>query len=489
MKKWIVYTMMILIGFLLAACELSLNSVPDDIDEDENIVIPDEEEAIDYNVESFDRFFDDTKTKTLHIEITQEKWDELDQEMQTYYQMFGHYRTDYMVEANLNYEDDEGTLLVEQIGFRTRGNLSRGPIQDQEGNPLLQNFKISFHEPYHQDYDKRTVFELEEIDLKWNRNWDATYLTEKFSLDTFSALGVYAAHTTLVQFKITVGEQTYDYGIYTAFEPIDDNFIKRRFDKESNDGVLYKSLWQNYGPANLGYPIANYAIGIKDEALNYRPSYDLKTQKEGATHQELTQFIKDINEKSVSDFELYIQENFEVDMFLKYLAVGVLLGNPDDYRAMGNNYYIYQNSATKKWVIIPYDYDHGMGQGWDGAPIFSDWSIGMDIYTWGNLNAHMLNQENYPHVLVDKILAISSYQSTYELYLIQLINGSDAIFSTTRFMNLYHQQSLLYSQFIPGSLMNMPFGLRNIIDYMNRKIENIQNQLIYYQMHPEERGA
>lgn len=474
MKRWISITLLLTLSLFLQACDTILN--------------PTDSGAEPINYESFERIFDDTKTKTLHVKITKEKWNELDTAMIDYFIRHGHYRTDYMVEADLEYTDDQGSLTIEQIGFRTRGNMSRDRIQDDEGNPVMQNFKLSFHEPYLLENEKRTVFELEELDLKWNRNWDGTYLTEKFSLDTFHAFGVFAAKTTLVKLKISIDDTTYDYGIYTAFEPIDDNFIKRRFSKEENNGNLYKSLWQNFGPANLGYPIQNRAIGIKNESINYRPSYDLKTNKVEEDHRELRSFIENINQKFSDEFHAYIEDNFEVDLFLRYLAVGVLLGNPDDYRAMGNNYYLYQNSESGKWVVIPYDYDHGMGQGWDGAPVFSNWSVGMDIYTWGNLNAHMLNFPNYQHVLVDKILNDSTYQITYETYLNQLIEGSSALFSTERFDQLYQQQSTLYGPLIEGSMMAKPFDLRNVMDYINDKKADIENQLSYYQSHPYDRG-
>jgi len=460
MKKYMMVALILFLTFSLFACETSLNPTIKPV-----------------NIESFERFFDDTKTKTLHVTITEAKWQELDNAMIDYFVRHGHYRTDYMVEASLKYQDDQGSVTIEQIGFRTRGNMSRDRIQNDDGEPQMSNFKLSFHEPYKAEYEKRTVFELEELDLKWNRNWDSTYLTEKFSLDTFQSFGVFAAHTTLVKLIITIGDETYHYGIYTAFEPIDDNFIKRRLDGDENDGNLYKSLWQNFGPANLGYPIDNRAVGIKNEAINYRPTYDLKTNKTAEDHREIKSFVESINTLSGTTFETYIEEHFEVDMFIRYLAVGVLLGNPDDYRAMANNYYLYQNSKTEKWLMIPYDYDHGMGQGWDGAPVFSNWSIGMDIYTWGNLNAHLLSQPNYPHVLVDKILSIPRYQVIYESYLNQLLSGSNALFSAQRFTSIFNQQVELYQNELSGSMMAMPFGMRNIIDYINAKKEDVLSQL------------
>ena len=464
---------MMLLAMLLVSCDVNIGPV---------------KETKGQNYESFERLFDDTKVKTLRVIITEENWNDLDTKMIDYFVRYGHYRTDYMVEANFEFTDDQGTLLIERIGFRTRGNTSRDRIQNDDGEPQFQNFKISFHEDYTEEISKRTVFELEEIDLKGNRNHDDTYLTEKFSLDLMQSFGVFAAHTTLVKFLITIGDQTYDYGIYTAFEPIDDNFIKRRLTKEESDGYLYKSLWQNFGPANLGYIQNNKAIGLKNESINYRPSYDLKTRKWEENHTNLRDFIDNINGMNDHDFITYIEENFEVDMFLRYLAVGVMLGNPDDYRAMANNYYLYQNSKTNKWMMIPYDYDHGMGQGWNGAGLFSDWSVGLDLYEWANVNSVLLGQPDYPHVLVDRILSYTSYQLRYESYLLELIDSEHNYFTTERFTSLYDSQKTLYDSLQIQSMMNLPFGLRNVISYIESKRVDVSNQLNYYQTHPTERG-
>jgi hypothetical protein len=473
MKKCATMLMMFVFTVLLVSCDISLGPIAS---------------VKGQNYESFERLFDDTKVKTLRVIITKEKWDELDNAMIDYFVRHGHYRTDYMVEANLEFTDQEGIVDIERIGFRTRGNMSRDRIQNDEGEPQFQNFKISFHEDYTPEISKRTVFELEEIDLKGNRNYDETYLTEKFSLDLMKSFGVFAAQTTLVKFLITIGDQTYDYGVYTAFEPIDDNFIKRRLTKEASDGHLYKSLWQNFGPANLGYIQNNRAIGIKNEAINYRPTYDLKTRKWEENHTNLREFIDKINGYNNHDFIQYIEENFEVDMFLRYLAVGALLGNPDDYRAMGNNYYLYQNASTQKWMIIPYDYDHGMGQGWNGGGLFEDWSVGLDIYDWANVNAHLLGQPNYPHVLVDRILSYETYQLTYESYLAELINPENNYFTQASFMSLYEEQKALYDNLLVNSMINnLAFGLRNVMTYIDDKTKAIEQQLTFYQTNPDQR--
>jgi hypothetical protein len=168
--------------------------------------------------------------------------------------------------------------------------------------------------------------------------------------------------------------------------------------------------------------------------------------------------------------------NFDVDRFLKYLAVNVVLGNPDDYRAMGNNYFLYHEPISNMWTLIPYDYDHGMGQGWDGSPVFSNWTVGANIYTWGNLNSYLVGRE-VKHPLSDRILQIPTYLAQYEAYLDLLVQDNH-LFHEDRFTELFNTQKALYDE---STMMTMyesiPFGLRNVVSYIQNKRADVRNQL------------
>jgi spore coat protein CotH/Leucine-rich repeat (LRR) protein len=448
-------------------------------------------EDIQTNTESFERFFNDQEAKSIIIQISEEEWNAYDQAMLDYSDMFnGELRTDYYAKADFIYEDSQGSIFIENIGFRTRGNTSRVRIQNDDGSLNMSNFKISFHESFNDEAlminNSRTVFEVEELDMKWNRNEDSTYLTEKFSLDLMREFGVYAAHTSLANVYIEIDGERHYYGVYTVFEPIDKLFIEKRFEQDEAQGDLYKSLWQRFGPASLreDYPFS--AIGIKDASLNYRPTYDLKTNKDSFDRTLLEDFIENINQLNGQAFDDYITQHFDVDRFLRYLAVGVLLGNPDDYRAMANNYYLYNDPVNNQWTIIPYDYDHGMGQGWTGEPVFDNWTIDADIYDWGNLNAHLQGRD-YANPLSDKILKIERYQLTYEAYLAELIDPNNDYFNVDVFISVYQNHQSLYNETLQDAMMSLDFGLRNIEWYMNEKIASIEEQLQYYQDHPEER--
>lgn len=455
--------------------------------EDDSIIPTDFE----YNIETFERLFNDQQSKNIIIKISETEWNNYDQEMIAYSEQFnGELRTDYYAKADFLYEDEEGEVFVGNVGFRTRGNFSRVRIQNDDGSLNMSNFKISFHETFSLEeysFNKlRRVFELEEIDLKWNRNEDPTYLTEKFSLDLMRDFGVHAAHTTLANVYIEISGERYYYGVYTLFEPIDEEFLERRFVNEQADGDLYKSLWQQFGPASLRTDYPTNAIGIKDVSINYRPTYDLKTNKDTFDPTDLRAFISSINSLNGQDFDDYISERFDVDRFLRYLAVGALLGNPDDYRAMANNYFLYNDPVNDVWTIIPYDYDHGLGQGWDGAPIFTNWTVDTDIYSWGNLNAYMQGK-TYANPLSDKILKIDRYQIQYENYLEELINPDNSYFNYDYFYTIYDNHKSLYQTDLGNAMMSLPFGLRNVEWYFTAKTQSVSSQLSYYRSNPTER--
>ncbi|MBE0701256.1 MAG: CotH kinase family protein [Acholeplasmataceae bacterium] len=478
MKKNLFFIILVLMTFVLSSCDMEI------IPSHQVDIIPGFDDNLNTQ-ESFDRLFDDSTKKELVINITQSEWNRLDQSMIDYAKTYqGDLRNDIYVKADLIYTDGHGVVKVDYVGLRTRGNLSRTRIQDNQGRLNMSHFKISFREIFgtvigeHEALIKnRTVFELEEIDLKYNRNQDTTYLNEKFSMDLFNQFDVFAQKTTLINLYVNIDDQETFYGLYTAFEPIDKKFIEKRLDASQTHGDLYKVLWQQYGPAALTNDYPSLAIGIRDIENNYRPSYDLKTNKKISDHSALKSLIVEINRLEGQAFVTFIESHFEIEMFLRLLAIGVLLGNPDDYRAMCNNYYLYHNPQTDKWMMIPYDYDHGLGQGWDGAPIFSNYSVGMDIYTWGNLNAHMLDIEDYPHPLVDKVLSVSQYRILYEGYLLFLTDEENQLFCFDAFETMYLQQKTLYDDGLSEAMLNLRFDLRDIENYINDKRLDVIGQI------------
>lgn len=467
MKKIMFIMFIISIGIGLISCdEITYEFTPNPDDQTS-------EEAFG----TYERLFEDITYRKITISLINENLELLNQSLLDHQSQFGNLKTDVYVHADMIYEDDLGTIEINNIGFRTRGNLSLQPVFDEDGNINMNSFKINFREQFEGLYPEnsgRRGFELKELDLKWNRNNDETYITESYALNMFDHFGVYAQSTSHVLLSLKIdGEETL-MGLYKAFEPIDDEFIERRFSKTESDGDLYKSLWQQYGPATLE-PITNLdAIGIRDVSLNYMPAYDLKTNKDTSNHSNLLDFIDKINHLNDQDLETYLNQYFDVEMFLRLLAVNVFIGNPDDYRAMGNNYYLYQNSKNLQWMMIPYDFDHGLGQGWWQNDVYPNYSIGVDIYEWFDLN-DALTGVDHQHPLVDRILDNDTYKIMYNQILNEILN--DIYFTSNYFISRHDMVKDVFENTFDDAIHHQSFGLRNIESYINDKRDDVTNQL------------
>lgn len=427
------------------------------------------------NDENYERLFSSSTRKVLTISVTQQAYDELDGYMTAYMEQFGTYRSDDYVVSHITYEDDLGTLEMNQVGFRTRGNLSRNRIIDDEGNIIVNHYKLKFDETFGGtlDVSKRFMFGLEELDLKYNRNWDETYMNEHFALELYRSYEVFAQRTTLILVQLKIDDVIHKMGIYTAFEPIDETFIQRRFEGNHATGDLYKALWQQFGPARLVRPDDFNAIGIKDVETNYRPAYDLKTNKKTSTHEALLTFLD-----AMGNTEMYRQSFLETYVDLNYMArffaVSHVLGNPDDIRGNGNNYFFYFDPEEELFYIIPYDLDHSLGQGWGGEPVYENQLVDTPIYNYPEYFDHALGMDvSIP--FIDTLMSMPTFQVLYEDTLKRIVEEPVFTFDYVKAEIDTFEEA--YANDIQSLYISLAFGYRDLESYINDKKESILNQL------------
>ena len=463
-KKYLSLNLIVIISIFLSGCETTL------IPETEPVIINEEEILLDNN---YDRFFNHENHKTLIISITQEDALLLDQSMQTYFNQFGNYRSDEYIASTIKYQDEFGTIDMLDVPFRTRGNLSRNRFLNDEGNLQLNHFKLKFNQQFTTIERQGFLFGLEELDLKYNRNYDETYMNEFGALKLYDAYDVVAQRATLIYVEVHIDQIIYNVGIMTAFEPIDEWFIKRRFDdKEGEVGDLYKSLWQQFGPANLAN-LMEGSIGIKDVSINYRPAYDLKTNKNTSSHEALHLLIDVLASDDMNFKKAFIEANMDIQALSKMFAVSFLLGNPDDFRSMANNYYLYFDIVNETYHVIPYDLDHSLGQGWDGAPVFENQLITNTLYHYGEIFSYLAGQD-INHPLMEVLFEIDTFKLQYKDHLEILIQTS---FTFDFFKSFIDNYKAIYDNDVLDSMMSLPFGYRNLSDYVSQKSEFVSNQL------------
>lgn len=76
----------------------------------------------------------------------------------------------------------------------------------------------------------------------------------------------------------------------------------------------------------------------------------------------LAKIYQKVKETSIDDFDQYLENHFDVKSVINWMAVNVLTSNGDTYN---KNFFMYQPEATKKWIMIPWDYDLTFGRNGD----------------------------------------------------------------------------------------------------------------------------
>lgn len=298
---------------------------------------------------------------------------------------------------------EDGTknaYLIKEVGIRMKGNMTRNKFFNKSTNQVydLIHYKISFKETFDDVADgygeneyylqngestwktteegkaarkarKNRVFAgMEKLDLKWNGNYDNTYLREYYAYKLYRSEGIWAPQMNLasMDFGDVSQENVYHLGVYSIHECVDEVFINRYLtNEEDQGGDLYKAAWAG-GGADF---TPSTSVGISDDFTGKGYNYDLKTNKKTSDFSAIKNVINTLssNDMTKEKFSSVV----DTDSFMKFAAVSYFLGNPDDIRNNYNNYYAYVYPATSKKAgkvaLIPYDYDRCLGVtiGWN----------------------------------------------------------------------------------------------------------------------------
>jgi len=431
-------------------------------------------------------FFRHDRVQPIELRVTQAEWDAMIEHMHAYAAIDGAMRTGRWFRADMVYTNAQGHAeVVPEVGFRTRGNTTRVVPEDELGAYHRAHFKLKVDAtfdlvpgtPEHAARDARRFRGVKELALKWGRDDDPSQIRELFAYEMFRRIGVPAPRTTPVALTFIIGDTPVYFGLYLGIEQVDKPFLTKRLGSDDNDGDLYKCLWLHEGPATLE-PITNpRAVGVEDWERDYRPSYDLQTNEETSDHARLHELVDQLDALSGDALAAWLDVHFEVDLFLRWLAMNVLIGMPDDYWAMGNNYYLY--FGPERGLFLPWDYDHGLGGGWGGEPVWSHEGIAhADIFAWKNLNDAWW-RPGTRHPLVDKILVIPRHRERYLELLAAFIDPARGLFGRASWAAVYEAQAPRYAPWLvndtgEGAVMERTGAEEAWID---AKVESVRAQV------------
>jgi len=298
--------------------------------------------------------------------------------------------------VNIRFRHGDIDVTVTNAGISARGNTS------------LTKYPRSFTISFNSFVPGQTLFGIEKLNLNSEAN-DPSTARSKLCFDLANAAGLptpYANHVATV----IVGPNNHRSGpngyffdaVLNNTQPVDDVFLKQRF--ASDRGNLYKCNYRGQ-PANLLYlgPTGSSYTGQERYELSHQGSSD-------GSYNDLAAFINILNNTPSGSFATTIRKHFEVDDFLKRLALDVLTANWDGYWGNYNNYYLYRHPGTGKWHYIPYDKDNTFSIQWI-TPSSGSWAT-QNIYNWGHTTSTPL---------ANRILGVTEFRHRYSYYLNQML--------------------------------------------------------------------
>jgi hypothetical protein len=302
------------------------------------------------------------------------------------------------MEFHATFKFDNGTIdeTVDNIGFRLRGNTSR--------NSEKKSFKISFNT----FQSGRKFYGMEKLNLNGEHN-DPSITRSRLCWEWLRSFGIPAPQSAHAEVYINGNY----YGLYVMVEHIDEEFAESRFGNK--EGNLYLCLW----PADLKY------LGIDPELYQLtsgsRRVYELKTNILSEDYADLAKFIDILNNTPLENLECELEKIFNLDDYLKIMAMDVFTGNWDGYIYNKNNFYLYHNTATDRFEYIPYDLDNTLGIDW----LDVDWGT-RNIYHW---------QQSSPEVrpLYTRLLQVTAIRNRYSFYMKQVLDkfaNEDSLFAS-----------------------------------------------------------
>lgn len=210
----------------------------------------------------------------------------------------------------------EGNVVLTNVGIRLKGMGSFRPVFEK---PSLA---VKFDEfEKGQEYCGLTK-------LMFNNSvQDATYVVEALGTGLFREAGLPAARVTHARVQLN-GR---DLGLYVVIEAMNKRFLKQHF--LSAQGNLYEAYLQD--------------IDSRLEQDNGEPGEQSDVRALVAAC-----MIREPEERFRS-----MSRALDVDQFVSFTAMEILIGHWDGYATHTNNYRIYHDPTTDKMVFIPHGLD------------------------------------------------------------------------------------------------------------------------------------
>ncbi len=295
--------------------------------------------------------------------------------------------------------DETGDVVIDGQAYSGVDVNYRGAWTLLEVDSLgLRNWKVKFHKT--QPYRNRR---------EWNFNYEPDF-KQRLALELMGANGVKVSSAEHVIVSLNGAYQ----GVYLQYEDPDNyDWLLEQFGDGTGD--LYKAA--NYTPGDTTKIYATMErVDPQDPKLSQY--YEKKTNHDTVPldYTSLFAFLDGLNGVTDSEFPQWLETNFDVAGFIRYLVVANFISHWDSLPVRPKNFWLYQNRFAQNMVYIPWDMnevlldqdpavDDGYNQMGIHCPIFFNMPSG-DYHP-------MSNQESTARPLTDRMMGFSQYRDAY----------------------------------------------------------------------------
>ncbi len=316
-----------LVALWLGGCEGSVTDDDDAAQLDDDDTVGDDDDATDYSVE----LFDPDHLVEIHIEIDPDDAAALAAESTTILDLVtgedcldeppGTDFTWFSCEATV-----DGTTLSE-VGIRKKGLI--GSLSETK-----PGIKLKFDKWV----DGQTLHGIERMTLN-NSVSDPSLLRQCLGYALFAEAGLASPRCNYAH--VTVND--FDLGIYVNVEPVKKDFLRRTYDDE--DGDLYEGT-------------------LSDFRDGWTETFEPKTADTDPSRAPIHAVVEALD-SSDDQLEAALEPHLDLDSFLTFWAMEVLVAHLDGYAGNTNNYFVYRDPTTDRLTFIPWGID----------ATFHDWEV------------------------------------------------------------------------------------------------------------------
>lgn len=257
-----------------------------------------------------------------------------------------------------------------ECAIRFRGATGR--------NLPKKSFRIKFP-------DRNNIFGSKAINLNAEYR-DRSMMRNHLAMRLFDYRNLPAPHSSFVNVFIN---RNYA-GVYLQIEAINDDFLAR-YHRRKN--AMYKAL--NHGA--LMAPVINHEHLVT--------SWEKKSGSED-DYTDIKQLLNKVYYLSSDDFNQYVTEHFNVEDVLTYFAIQLVLVNTD---GMTKNIYFYNNPASEKWELFPWDMDATFGNYCDGEYVeHFAWTFDFDLFDSNVLIQRLFENPKWDKQFIDIVHDITT---------------------------------------------------------------------------------